>query len=450
MMTWLLKSSSVDYLMASLFAILLYLSFRAGINLLYFFSSMLIFLFLLRRPWILLGALGLFLIVFLSVYLQKQIQMKGNFSGTYEIKKITSSGPIIEVNGNMVLLSTKVDYRIFDEIKASGFVETPTNYANASFDYVAYLKTMNIENIVSHPTISLVSHSGDLRAKAAEYISTGPSSYISVAPLLLLGEKTDATKDVYDLAKKLAIVHLFVISGFHISLFYLGINKFLKIIRVDKYFGSWLPLVIIFVYLFFMNFPLSATRAFLLHVILFLNKKVLKGKLNNLTSLSIVMAGMLIYKPHMTSSLSFIFTFLATAVIMIINELNFKTEFRKFLAISIGVYLSVLPISVYINGYLAILGFLFGIVFTPVLMILYSMTILFFPIKHMMDYVYFGFIWFLKIMDKINPLIHFEKPKLFWIQIMYLISLSSFIIWKTWNLFTEKKTTYLKENLKHS
>ncbi len=440
-MTWLFKSSNVDYLFGALLSMTLFLTFRNKIDYMFLSASILLFLFTLRRPYILLGALLLYSIVALSMFLQNQNHLSKSISGIYEIKKITSSGPIIKIDGNNVLVRSKDKFNLFDEIEVSGIVETPKNFATATFDYVAYLKTMNVENIISNPTVHIVSSSNDLRAQAFTFITNGPESYRSIAPLVLLGIKTPETKEAYNIAVELSIVHLFVISGFHISLFYIGINKALKLLRLDKYFEGWLPLMVIFIYLFFMNFPLSASRAFFLHVLVFINKKFLKSKVHNIILLSLTMSGMMIYKPYSVTSLSFIFTFLATAVIMIINDLKFKNDFRKFLVISIGVYLATLPISIYINGYFAPEGFLMGIVFTPILVVLYSVTLLFFPIKGMMDHVYWAFLWFLGIMKDINVLIEIPKPNLFTIQFFYILSLASFIIGKIWYLFMARNNT---------
>lgn len=46
-----------------------------------------------------------------------------------------------------------------------------------------------------------------------------------MTPLLFLGEKTDKTKQLYDMSISMNVVHLFVISGFHISLLYMLLYK---------------------------------------------------------------------------------------------------------------------------------------------------------------------------------------------------------------------------------
>ncbi|MCK5807317.1 MAG: ComEC/Rec2 family competence protein, partial [Mycoplasmataceae bacterium] len=400
-----------------------------------------LFIFLLRNPYILLIGFIVFGIAYLSMFLQRQETTMLSARGKYEVVKVISSGAIIKIDGNNVLVKTKLPIKLFDVLWVTGKVEEVKNYKGSTFDYAAYLKTLNIRNIIMHPSVKVLLHSGDLRVSVRDYILSGPSNYQKIAPLVIMGYKTSGTHDIYNTAIQLSIVHLFVISGFHISFFYLMIEKLMKFTKIHKFFGGWFPLIILFVYLFLMNFPLSASRAFFLHLFLYINKIFLKKRFKSLDILAFTMAMMFVWRPYTVTSLSFIFTFLATIVIMIVNTFEFKNDFRKYIAISLIVYLSTIPISIYINGYFAPLGYLMGLVFTPILIFLYPLSIVLLPLKGVLDFIYIGFIWFLKVMNNINFLITLPKISLWIIQLIYLLSLSSFIIWVLWNLYTEKNNT---------
>ncbi|WKX02543.1 ComEC/Rec2 family competence protein [Candidatus Mycoplasma mahonii] len=379
------------------------------------------------------------------MYFQRQEKMHQSINGIFEIKKIISSGYIIKANGNNVLISTKKHFELFDEIRISGQIETPTNFNGAKFDFVSYLKTLNIENIIKFPKISLASHSGDIRTKSLSFLTIGPSEYTKVAPLVMLGVKTNAAKDIYQMSIRLSVVHLFVISGFHISFLYLLVGKILKIMKIDKYTNPWMPLFMILIYLFLINFPLSASRAFILILLLNINKKLLKNRFTSMEILAIVICLMFLYKPYSIKSLSFIYTFLATGTVLYINSFKFKSDLMKYLSISIIVYFITVPISIYINHFFAPLGILMGIIFTPIMMMVYTLSIFLFPFKDVMNQVYIVFVWLLKVMDGVNPLVKINLS-LFIIQILYLIALSSFIIWRLWYLFTEKNNILLIKN----
>jgi len=218
-----------------------------------------------------------------------------SINGQFRVKAIISSGVIIKDHGTNILLSTKGHFRFNDLIEVSGRVEPPTNFSN--FDYVGYLETHHISNVVHYPNIKLIGTSGDYRSYAREYLTNGPKEYREVAPLLLLGQKTHETKDIYNLAVKLSIVHLFVISGFHISLFYLIVTKLLTLLKVEIKISSFIAITIIFIYLFLLNFPISASRAFLLTLMLFINKHYLKSRFTSLSILAAVMAIFSLYHP---------------------------------------------------------------------------------------------------------------------------------------------------------
>lgn len=58
-----------------------------------------------------------------------------------------------------------------------------------------------------------------IRKNAIDYLMSGPEVYSKYAPLMFLGVKNNESKEIYDMALRINVVHLFVISGFHISLF---------------------------------------------------------------------------------------------------------------------------------------------------------------------------------------------------------------------------------------
>lgn len=137
---------------------------------------------------------------------------------------------------------------------------------------------------------------------------------------MLLGVKTSESKEIYQIAVNINVVHLFVISGFHISLFYTIITKLLGFMKVNEKAAMIIPLLPIGFYLYLLGFPLSATRALLLTLAGLINKVFLKKRFKSIDLLCVVMIAMLIYKPVQITSLSFVLTFGATAAIMLVNE----------------------------------------------------------------------------------------------------------------------------------
>ena len=150
-MTRLFKSTKYDVIAAATLTLLLFLVFFHKLNYFYIIGLIPLTIFLIKRPILLIGSLVFFGIGALSYLLQKQEPLISMARGNYEIKQITSSGPIINIGGNNVLVKTKTVYKLFDVIKVSGKIEIVKNYNNAVFDYEAYLKTLNIRSIIARP-----------------------------------------------------------------------------------------------------------------------------------------------------------------------------------------------------------------------------------------------------------------------------------------------------------
>ena len=430
-----LQLNKLNEIILVLLGIFTYLFFQNH-NFIFLCFLFLSVLFLIKKPhYILIGLLiGISMIIVHNFFWPRKIV---EINGNYRVKNILSSGIVIEEKGTKILVSTKQDFRFNDLVKIQGKVSKPKNFNG--FDFVSYLKTKNIENILSFPSIKLVGQSQDIRSLAREYLSSGPTDYKQIAPLILLGEKTKLSKPFYDISIKLSIVHLFVISGFHISLFYLVITKILVFIKINKFTSEIIALIFILIYLFLLNFPLSATRASLLTIFIFINKNYFKSKFNPLQILALVMAIFCIYNPWVIKSLSFIFTFIATGTILFLNGFNIKNKWKKNLLIFIGVYISTIFIAIAINKYISLLGIFFGIFLMPIFSFLFIISTFLFPFKNILSYVYFWFKQLLFALNWINILIEVPNMNKNIAHVIYLIFFSCFIIIKIWNLSLERK-----------
>ena len=96
--------------------------------------------------------------------------------------------------------------------------------------------------------------------------------YTKYASLILLGIRNDNNAEVYNMTKELGIVHLFVISGFHIGILYFALERFFKVIRINETHRSLITMMIILIYLYLLNFPIASTRAFMFLTAILINK----------------------------------------------------------------------------------------------------------------------------------------------------------------------------------
>ncbi|RTZ68865.1 MAG: hypothetical protein DSZ21_00970 [Tenericutes bacterium] len=78
----------------------------------------------------------------------------------------------------------------------------------------------------------------------------------------------------------------------------------------------------VWTYLFILNFPISALRATMLVTLMTINKTFLKGKFTSLEIFGLVMGITFLINPFSVMSLSFIFSFLATFVVLFANTIK--------------------------------------------------------------------------------------------------------------------------------
>ncbi|NQZ66007.1 MAG: ComEC/Rec2 family competence protein [Mycoplasmatales bacterium] len=392
----------------------------------------------------------LFTIFFLSIallihFLTKQEIVRKYLNGKYRIKKVTTMGPIISDHGTNIFLKTRSKFIKHDLIYLKGSVSKIVN--TNDWDKETYFYALNVKNQIYHPTIKLLEKSTSIDSKIHNFVLNGGENYRKITPLVLLGMKTDDSKMIYHLSIEMNVVHLFVISGFHISLFFIITNKIFKKMKIKEKLSGWLSILPIYVYLIILNFPLSASRATLLVTFSVINKSFFKSKFNSLELLGLTMGVMFAINPRSIYSLSFILTFMATFVILGVNNFKFNNRTWKYFFLIISPYFSNLIIIMYINHYFAIFGIIYGIILTPVFMFVYIFTLLMFPFKTLVEYVDLIFLKILKIFNKINIIIDFKPFSIEYVYLSYGILNSCFIILLIWNSYMDKNDSWLIKKL---
>ena len=98
-----------------------------------------------------------------------------------------------------------------------------------------YLKSINVFKKIKNCQISKnKNQKPTLSKRIYNYLYNSPSYYSRYVPLVLLGQDHLNRNDVTTKIKNLNLSHLFVISGFHINLIIMIINKILKCFRAKN------------------------------------------------------------------------------------------------------------------------------------------------------------------------------------------------------------------------
>lgn len=216
-------------------------------------------------------------------------------SGVYKVVDITSFGPVIKVSGTKVLVNTYDDFYLGNYIEISGSLKAPEISSNG-FNLPEYLLSLNIKSIYKGE-VKLFNDGRDIRMFLSKFLNNGRELYKKYAPLLLIGEKGNESKEVYKIALEMNVVHLFVISGFHLSLLNKLTNKIFKVIKIKDKTGEAISLVVVLFYIYLLNSSISSLRAFLLLLFNYINKYYFKKKYSGLNVLNSVTITMMVIAP---------------------------------------------------------------------------------------------------------------------------------------------------------
>nr|WP_168380681.1 ComEC/Rec2 family competence protein [Mycoplasma todarodis] len=300
------------------------------------------------------------------------------------------------------------------------------------FDIVSYLKTHKIASEIFPTKFSIYEYSDSFFNKTRSYIHTGNPTWKSIAPLLLLGEKTKLTKEVFSISKRLSILHLFVISGFHIGIVYkvvLFIFEKLKMPYCDLF--SLMPII---VYVFLLNWSLPALRALIFIVLTVGFGHFKKIRIFKFDVIGIVGMLLVSFNPFLIESISFQLTFIATLTIMYLNTLDIKSKSVKYFIINFGVFLATLPIVASMNGWISLWGVFYSIALTPLISLIYVLSLLLIPFKSLLSNLYYILLLTLKVFNKTVIII---KTNFFSTTLTY----NYYIIFTICILFMEKRVS---------
>ncbi|MGL5733212.1 MAG: MAG0480 family ComEC-like protein [Metamycoplasmataceae bacterium] len=397
-----------------------------------------IIIFLLSWKWLL--ALLLFIPSLLIFhFLLNNNRVITELEGNYKVTQVISSGYIINKNSQKILLKTKSIFNVDDLINVSSIDIESLKDKKDQFNY--YLKSLGIKYIADKITALKVNNKTSIRAKILKYFEEGPEFYVNYVSLVLLGKKTEYNKDLYEKIKYISILHLFTISGFHINLLMLIILKSLKVFKVKVKYANYLGFILILIYLYVLNFPVSSLRAILFLFLCFINKEYLKNKFGKINILSLIMLIMFVINPFVVFSLSFIFTFLITFSILFVADI--KNKRMKNLSIILASYLSSVVVSVVVNGWLNVFGIINSIVFSPILVVNYVITIFGFPFKEQLN-SYYIFIDFIINLFHNNSLIVNINMNIYIIDFYYLSLFSIISIMKHYNIVNNLNSTVIR------
>ena len=302
---------------------------------------------------------------------------------------------------------------LFDDISLIGkpynFHQIQNDYA---FNYQYYLYSLNIFDTLQLEKIKSNQHQDHLYHYLEKRIKTS-SKVKSLLSLFILGTKDEQMKEYYQKLTQLSIVHLFALSGMHLTILQKWLMNFLKFF-FSKKGQKCISLILIGVYMFSIPYNISYLRAYLM---LFL--PMIFGKwLNQLDIFSFLTVGMLMYNPYLIYNLSFIFSYFIYFFILLLQN---QKAGKYYL------FLGSIPIIISIQHILPVFSFLIGILLMPYIEMIYKSMLYYLLLgKYILPFLSLEYELLLKMIAFIYDFsftLPFSQPTLFFIGVYYYLYL---------------------------
>lgn len=307
----------------------------------------------------------------------------------------------IYLNDNDSNLRKKVsDFKIGDRIILKGNLNKPLNNTIPNtFNYQKYLYYQKIYYLFTVKEIISIENSSnyfyqfqDFLYKRCEMIDE--KGYLT---MLIYGKK-NIDADTYSYLQDLGVVHLFAISGLHISIFTMLLEALLKKIKMGL--RNFIIIIFLIIYASLLGFPASVMRALTMFIFLkifsFLKEKF-KMSFKTYEIMLLSTSILLIINPYFLYDTGFLYSNLCTFGLVFYNDKT-KNYLLKSLKTTYIATIFSLPITVCLNYSYNLLTPLFNIVFVPFI------SFLFYPIC-LVTFLFPFFLPVLKILIKLLELL---------------------------------------------
>ncbi|AHF57290.1 ComEC/Rec2 family competence protein [Spiroplasma eriocheiris] len=211
--------------------------------------------------------------------------------------------------------------------------------------------------------------------------------------LLLYGQRTAAVNTLYNNFVCLGVLHLLVVSGYHINVLFLLLNKLLK--RIIPGQGSWiLTCGILLFYLYLLNFDLTTLKAVIILFVSLFNTNFCKKKFNHNQRWCASFLLTLMAYPYGFLTVGFIYGFSMTLLFANLwSKIRPLAYWQQLLILNGFIFLVASGWNIYFNFSVNFTSILFNIILTPLIAIIYIINFIIVFIKPLhLCYTWFYFI----------------------------------------------------------
>ena len=384
-------------------------------------------------------SITLIIVKFLT-FKTKPLPNKNEFIGEILDVKIKNEKITIKLNTDEKILinyyikknENYSNLKIGSIIKVEGKLNYPKKNTNFNlFNYKNYLLSEKIYFVLTANKITYIKDTDNIFFKAKNLLINYINNFKTKDYLytFILGNTSLLEQDTKESFQNNGISHLFAVSGMHITLISSLLMYLLKKITKNHDISYIITIFILLFYTFITNFSSSILRAFLLFLLIYINKKF-KFNLKNIEIIMLILLILLMYNPFYIYSIGFKFTFIISIILILFSKKinNFKNYFSKLLMTSLISFFVSLPIV--INNFFEInlISPLLNLIFVPFISIIifpFSLISLIFPFLDNIFYIIVKFMENISIYinNTLSINIIIGKMNLIMIVIYYLLTL---------------------------
>ena len=274
----------------------------------------------------------------------------------------------------------KINIKYGDKLYVNGKLKKPNNNTIPNtFNYKKYLEHNDIYYILEIDKINKQLRTNNIIYKIKNILKSRIDKYDHTGYLnaFILGNKNNIDNETYSNYSKNGIIHIFSISGMHISLLASIILSLLN--KINKNNKNVLVVIMFLIfYLILTNYQASIIRSIIVYIVINLFK-LKKVKVTTLDSFLISISLILLFIPKFIYNIGFLYSSsVSFSLIFYKNKFN-KNYVMNLLYVSFISFLISLPITVSLNYQVNLLSIIINLLFVPLVsFILYPLSLIVF------------------------------------------------------------------------
>ena len=275
----------------------------------------------------------------------------------------------IKLKKKFILLTKNKEIEYGNKIRLEGTYIKPSKSRNyRGFDYSNYLKTENIYGTIEqNGKIELIKEKNinylfinlyKVKNKIIKNINNKfPEETRGLFLGILLGDKSSIEEDVRQNFADSSLSHILAVSGTHISYVVICISVLFKKLKLNKNIRKVLTSLVLFMYLYLVDFSVSATRAVIMSTIVIM-QMLFYRKQDTITTIAFSSIIILINNPYSILNIGFLLSYGGTiGIILFVNRISieskedffqrFKSYLKDICIVTISAQTIIMPIIIY-------------------------------------------------------------------------------------------------------